>query len=83
MESPSLNGEIIQGDCLKILPTLADNSVDLIVTDPPYGINFQSARRSEPERFDYLENDDKILTDWLGDAYRVLNGGAHYIFLLV
>lgn len=27
---------LMQGDCLDILPTLAANSVDLIVTDPPY-----------------------------------------------
>ena len=26
------------GDCLEILPTLADNSVDAVITDPPYGI---------------------------------------------
>ncbi len=25
------------GDCLDLLPKLADNSIDLIVTDPPYG----------------------------------------------
>jgi DNA modification methylase len=28
------------GDCLEILPTLPDNSVDSIVTDPPYGLGF-------------------------------------------
>ncbi|MFA4628612.1 site-specific DNA-methyltransferase [Xanthomonas perforans] len=28
------------GDCLSILPTLAEASVDAIVTDPPYGIGF-------------------------------------------
>ena len=27
------------GDCLKVLPTLADRSVDLFVTDPPFGHN--------------------------------------------
>ncbi len=26
------------GDCLDILPTFADKSIDLILTDPPYGI---------------------------------------------
>ena len=28
------------GDCLNILPTLPDNSVDSIVTDPPYELGF-------------------------------------------
>ena len=27
---------IIQGDCLKVLPTLPDESVDLVLTDPPF-----------------------------------------------
>ena len=29
--------KIIQGDCLEVLKSLPDNSVDLIVTSPPYG----------------------------------------------
>ena len=28
------------GDCLDILPTLPDGSVDVVVTDPPYGLLF-------------------------------------------
>lgn len=28
------------GDCLEVLPKLAANSVDAIVTDPPYGLEF-------------------------------------------
>jgi DNA modification methylase len=28
---------LIHGDCLKVLPTLADGSVDMILTDLPYG----------------------------------------------
>ncbi len=31
--------QIIQGDCLELMKSLPDNSVDLVVTDPPYGIN--------------------------------------------
>ncbi len=30
--------EIIHGDCLDYMKTLEDNSIDLILTDPPYGI---------------------------------------------
>lgn len=32
--------EVIHGDCLEVMPTLADKSVDLILTDPPYGLKF-------------------------------------------
>lgn len=32
--------KIIHGDCLEVLKTLEDNSVDSIVTDPPYGLSF-------------------------------------------
>jgi DNA modification methylase len=31
---------LLHGDCLELLRTLPDNSVDAVVTDPPYGINF-------------------------------------------
>jgi site-specific DNA-methyltransferase (adenine-specific) len=30
--------QIIHGDCLAILKKMADKSVDLVITDPPYGI---------------------------------------------
>ena len=29
-----------QGDCLAVMPTLAADSLDAIVTDPPYGLSF-------------------------------------------
>lgn len=31
--------ELYQGDCLEVLKTLPDNSVDLLLTDPPYVLN--------------------------------------------
>lgn len=30
------DAQILHGDCLQVLPTLPDNSVDLVLTDPPY-----------------------------------------------
>jgi len=36
--------KVICGDCLKILPQIPNKSVDLVLTDPPYGINYQSGR---------------------------------------
>src|SRR5689334_15881288 len=32
---------ILHGDCLKILPTIGENSVDLVLSDIPYGISLE------------------------------------------
>lgn len=32
--------QTLQGDCIEVLKTLEENSVDAIVTDPPYGLEF-------------------------------------------
>ena len=34
--------KVIQGDCLDIMRQIPDKSVDLVITDPPYGLNYQS-----------------------------------------
>jgi hypothetical protein len=34
--------EVIQGDCLEVMRGMAENSIDFIVTDSPYGISFMS-----------------------------------------
>jgi len=31
-----MSWEIREGDCLEVMASMADNSVDAIVTDPPY-----------------------------------------------
>lgn len=36
--------KILQGDCLEVLKTLEDNSVDSIVTDPPYELGFMGKK---------------------------------------
>ena len=36
--------KIINGSNLDVLPTIADNSIDAIVTDPPYEIGFMSRK---------------------------------------
>lgn len=32
------------GDCLTVMPTLGESSIDSIVTDPPYGLSFMNSR---------------------------------------
>jgi DNA modification methylase len=36
--------EILHGDCLELMKSIADNSVDAVVTDPPYGLSFMGSK---------------------------------------
>jgi DNA modification methylase len=36
---------ILAGDCLTVLPTLADESFDAVVTDPPYALESAVGRQ--------------------------------------
>ena len=49
---------IKQGDCLQLMKDIPDASIDMILTDPPYGIRYRSNMRVKTDRFDPLENDD-------------------------
>jgi adenine-specific DNA-methyltransferase len=33
--------QIVQGDCVQLLKSLPDAIVDLVVTDPPYLVNYR------------------------------------------
>jgi site-specific DNA-methyltransferase (adenine-specific) len=52
MEPYWTDGErtIYHGDCMQVLPLLADASVDMIFCDPPYGLEFNSFGRSGDPR---------------------------------
>jgi adenine-specific DNA-methyltransferase len=60
--------QVISGDCLTVLPQLPDASVDLVLTDPPYLVRYQSrdGRR--------IANDDRDawLVPAFAQAFRVL-----------
>ena len=63
------NYQIYKGDCLKILPTLKDESVDAIISDPPYSSGGQSSgtRAAMPSK-KYVNSDVKIVRpDFFGD----------------
>lgn len=45
------------GDCREILPSLGKWSADLVVTDPPYGIGYESNYRTG-ERMERMAHDD-------------------------
>lgn len=49
--------DLRHGDCLEIMKSMPNDSVNMILTDPPYGINYSSNRRTKTEKFDTLKND--------------------------
>lgn len=75
--------KIIRGDCLEVMGTMPDKSVDLICSDPPYGMSYQSARRTATPQYEKIENDTSLewLAPFLKEAYRVLKDDTHiYLF---
>jgi site-specific DNA-methyltransferase (adenine-specific) len=57
------------GDCLEVMRTLPDASVDAVVTDPPYGLAFMG------KRWDY----DVPTTEVWAECLRVLKPGGHLL----
>ena len=49
---------IYHGDCREVLPGLPPKTIDCVITDPPYGINYVTAWRSRRDRLRVpIEND--------------------------
>ena len=61
--------QLIQGDCLVKLKEIADNSVDAIITDPPYELSFMG------KAWDY----DVPKVDIWKECLRVLKPGGHLL----
>ena len=61
--------ELLLGDCLEVMKTLPDCSVDAVVTDPPYGLSFMG------KKWDY---DVPSVEIW-AECLRVLKPGGHLL----
>lgn len=61
--------QLHHGDCLDVLRTMPDASVDAIVTDPPYGLRFMG------KKWDY---DVPTVEVW-AECLRVLKPGGHLL----
>jgi site-specific DNA-methyltransferase (adenine-specific) len=62
-------GKVVNGNCIDVMKSIPEGSVDLIVTSPPYGVGIQ---------YDF-HNDDmmweeyiKFTYSWMEEAFRVL-----------
>jgi modification methylase len=77
------HNRIIEGDCVAVMASLPERSVDLIFADPPYNLQLSGGlTRPDQSRvdavddawdhFDAFEDYDLFTHDWLTEARRVL-----------
>ncbi|MEA4921683.1 MAG: N-6 DNA methylase [Clostridiaceae bacterium] len=73
---------VITGDSLTVLRGMEAESVDMVITDPPYGIDYQSGRKEKDRRLAKISNDKAPFIWWIYDAARVLKsrGGGYSVF---
>ena len=63
--------------CHDFVHEMQSNSVDLILTDPPYGIDYQSGRRKVKRAKIHDDNNLDWLPEWSKQMYRVLKPNKH------
>jgi modification methylase len=75
--------QILYGDCIEVLQTLPENSVDLVFADPPYNLQLRNdlyrpnmtkvqAVTDGWDKFNGFSDYDAFTTDWLSACRRVL-----------
>lgn len=80
---------LIEGEALATLQTLEAGSVDCVVTDPPYGIDYRTVNGASPSEkhrssrvvpWQPIVGDDRPRGEWLHPCLRALrDGGALYL----
>jgi len=72
------NITIYNSDCLDMFKNMGNNSVDLIITDPPYGVEFANNKEYDDSK-ETVFNQYEL---WLKEMHRVLKEESHiYIFI--
>ena len=63
------NHKVICGDCVEVMKTFESDSIDFILTDPPYGLSFlnQAWDQNVPQ------------DDWSKECFRILKPGGYLI----
>jgi len=64
--------QILEGDCIQVMKTLAEKSVDVIITSPPYFQQRDYQVEGQIGNESTLEDYVKMMTDWGTECHRVL-----------
>ena len=91
MRAPDYEEKGIQlylGDCLELMKAISDKFIDLIITDPPYGVNYEGGHFHSGDvnivrKREKLANDTtNVYPALFKEAYRLLKDGSGggYVF---
>lgn len=70
--------KIYCGDCLDIMRDMEDNSVDLVLTDPPYGMAYHSGRYVGENPHKPIVGDDKPFpTETIAECIRIAKNAVY------
>lgn len=75
--------QLYHGDCIEVMKTMQSESVDLVLTDPPYGIDFSTNYRKANKILtqDGIANDKdniEFLTKAIEQCHRLLKNDRHF-----
>lgn len=72
-----MNNVVLQGDVLKALKSLKDNSVDFVYTDPPFNTGLtQKDKRSGRSYLDSFDDYFGWVSEWVTELHRVMKDNA-------
>jgi len=74
--------QLFNNDCLEVMAGMAAQSVDAVICDPPYGIDYQSSWKIDKSQWkNKIKNDLVPFVGWGKDSFRVVNNyGSILIF---
>ena len=88
--------ELAHADCLEYMSTMEDESIDLVVTDPPYLMDYKTGRRNnKADKYDvnredvkhkfstviHGDNDPDLISKYIKECYRIMKPNtAMYMF---
>ena len=59
--------QLIHGDCLEEMKKIPDGSIDMVLTDPPYGMNLTPQRETGKFKGIKIANDEQL--DWASEFF--------------
>jgi len=88
-EEDNGNIQIYCGDCLDILPSFADKSVDLVLTDPPYLVTARGSagnsggmlQKEINRKGKVFEHNDCNINLYIQSLYNILKEGSHFYIM--